>query len=136
MVDGIFHESVTLSVVLWTSRTGYSKTDSVLNRLIRGSIQTGLFASLFSLGDLATFLRYPDTNLYGMFAIPIGRIYTNVSASSIFGTIRSDDVSQTLLDTLLARDELREVLAGSIVDTESRTTVWLTTSPAHDLEMN
>ncbi|THH27974.1 hypothetical protein EUX98_g6204 [Antrodiella citrinella] len=87
----------TLTLVLLKSRTGFHKTDSVLYRLIRGAIQTGLFAGIFSLGDLATFLRYPDTNLYGMFAIPIGRIYTN-----------------TLLDTLLARDELRDKLSGTV----------------------
>jgi len=87
----------TLTLVLWRSRTGFRKTDSVLYRLMRGAIQTGLFAGIFSLGDLATFLQYPDTNLYGMFAIPIGRIYTN-----------------TLLDTLLARDELRDKLSGTV----------------------
>ena len=31
------------------------------------------------MGDLITFVVLPNTNLYGMFAIPIGRIYTNVS---------------------------------------------------------
>ncbi|TCD68569.1 hypothetical protein EIP91_010494 [Steccherinum ochraceum] len=90
-----------LTIVLLRSRTGFRKTDTVLYRLIRGAIQTGLFAGIFSLGDLATFLQYPDTNLYGMFAIPIGRIYTN-----------------TLLDTLLTRDELRDQLSGT-VDIES-----------------
>ena len=28
------------------SRTGFSKTDTVINRLIRGAIQTGLFAGM------------------------------------------------------------------------------------------
>ncbi|KAI0782949.1 hypothetical protein C8Q75DRAFT_811362 [Abortiporus biennis] len=88
--------TITLAFILFRSRTGFQKTDTVLNRLIRGAIQTGLFAGIFSMGDLLTFLKYPDTNLYGMFAIPIGRIYTN-----------------TLLDTLLTRDELRQFLSGS-----------------------
>ncbi|KAI0078275.1 hypothetical protein K474DRAFT_1706666 [Panus rudis PR-1116 ss-1] len=87
----------TLIYILWNSRTGFRKTDSVLYRLMRGAIQTGLFAGIFSIADLITFLALPQTNLYGMFAIPIGRIYTN-----------------TLLDTLLARDELREKLAASV----------------------
>ena len=33
---------------------------------------------IFSVGDLITFALLPNTNLYGMFAIPVGRIYTNV----------------------------------------------------------
>ncbi|KAH7906314.1 hypothetical protein BJ138DRAFT_1162927 [Hygrophoropsis aurantiaca] len=86
----------TLTIVLSQSRTGFRKTDSVLNRLIRGAIQTGLFAGIFSLGDLVSFLKWPNTNLYGMFAVPIGRIYTN-----------------TLLDTLLARTELKARMAGT-----------------------
>lgn len=86
-----------LIFLLWRSKTGFRKTDSVVNRLMRGAVQTGLFAGIFSAADLATFLTLPETNLYGMFAIPIGRIYTN-----------------TLLDTLLARGELREILAGPI----------------------
>lgn len=71
--------SGTLIVIFSHSRTGFRKTDTILNRLIRGAIQTGLFAGIFSIGDLITFIAVPSTNLYGMFAIPIGRIYTNVS---------------------------------------------------------
>ncbi|KAN0073600.1 hypothetical protein V8E55_012207 [Tylopilus felleus] len=86
----------TLIVIFSHSRTGFRKTDTILNRLIRGAIQTGLFAGIFSIGDLITFIAVPSTNLYGMFAIPIGRIYTN-----------------TLLDTLLTRESLRAEMAGT-----------------------
>ena len=55
----------------------------MINRLIRGAIQTGVFASIFSLGGLIGFLASPNTNLYGMFAIPIGRVYTAVSNVSL-----------------------------------------------------
>ncbi|KAI9463142.1 hypothetical protein HD554DRAFT_2175650 [Boletus coccyginus] len=79
--------TITLTIIFSRSRTGIRKTDAVLNRLIRGAIQTGLFIGIFSLGNLITFVLLPNTNLYGMFAIPIGRIYTN-----------------TLMDSLLARE--------------------------------
>ena len=74
--------AATLVIVFSRSRTGFRKTDTVLNRLIRGAIQTGLFAGIFSMADLITFVVLPNMNLYGMFAIPIGRIYTNVSVLS------------------------------------------------------
>ena len=74
---------VVLSFVLSRSRTGFRKTDTIVNRLIRGAIQTGLFASIFALADLFSFLLHRDTLLYAMFAYPIGRIYSNVSISSI-----------------------------------------------------
>ena len=69
-------------IVFARSRTGSRKTDTIVNRLIRGAIQTGLFAGIFSMGDLIMFVVFPNTNLCGMFAIPLGRIYTNVSVLS------------------------------------------------------
>lgn len=90
-----------LSYALSRSRTGFRRTDTIINRLIRGAIQTGLFASIFALADMFSFLLYRQTNLYAMFAYPIGRIYTN-----------------TLLDTLNCRAELKG--AKGSVDTESQ----------------
>ncbi|KAH0591134.1 hypothetical protein H2248_001233 [Termitomyces sp. 'cryptogamus'] len=93
-----------LSFVLSRSRTGFRKTDTIINRLIRGAIQTGLFASMFALADLFSFVLHGDTNLYAMFAYPIGRIYTN-----------------TLLDTLNARIELK-LMNASTMDVDEETT--------------
>ena len=71
-------------VIIFSSwRGGFRKTDSIVNRLIRGAIQTGLFAGIFSLGDLITFVIVPKTELYAMFVFPIGRIYTNVSVINV-----------------------------------------------------
>ncbi|KAJ7303535.1 hypothetical protein DFH08DRAFT_903969 [Mycena albidolilacea] len=75
-----------LIFVLVHSKTGFRRTDTIINRIIRGAIQTGLFVSMFALGDLFCFIFAPHTGFYMMFAYPLGRIYTN-----------------TLLDTLNAR---------------------------------
>ncbi|KAH0835496.1 hypothetical protein J3R83DRAFT_9165 [Lanmaoa asiatica] len=72
----------------------HHRSDTVLNRLICGAIRTGLFAGIFNMGDLICFLVFPSTNLYGMFSIPVGRIYTN-----------------TLMDGLLARKSLNAELS-------------------------
>ncbi|KAG6842453.1 hypothetical protein C0991_007583 [Blastosporella zonata] len=98
-VFGIY-AGVRSGIINHRSRTGFRKTDTIINRLIRGAIQTGLFASMFALADLFSFVLHGDTNLYAMFAYPIGRIYTN-----------------TLLDTLNARAGLK-VLHTSAVDVE------------------
>lgn len=34
---------------------------------------------MFALADMFSFLFHRDTNLYAMFAFPLGRIYTNVN---------------------------------------------------------
>lgn len=75
-------------IIFSRSRTGFHKTDTILNRLIRCAVQTGLFSGFFSLGNLITFVIFPDTDLYVMFAIPLGRIYTNVSVLSIAVALR------------------------------------------------
>ncbi|KAF7365500.1 hypothetical protein MVEN_00423000 [Mycena venus] len=79
-----------LTVALTRSKTGFKTTDTIINRLIGGAIRTGLFASIFALADLFSFLLHRNTNLYAMFAYPIGRIYTN-----------------TLLNTLNSRNSMK-----------------------------
>ncbi|KAJ7243942.1 hypothetical protein C8J57DRAFT_57279 [Mycena rebaudengoi] len=89
-----------LTVALARSKTGFRTTDTIINRLIGGAIRTGLFASIFALADLFSFLLHRDTNLYAMFAYPIGRIYTN-----------------TLLNTLNARADMK--VHEMMVDSEN-----------------
>jgi len=95
--------TISLITVLLRSRTGFRRTDTVVNRLIRGAIQTGFFVSLFAMADLFGFLFDQSSNLYSVFAMPIGRIYTN-----------------TLMDTLNARAHLK-TLGISPVDLDSET---------------
>ncbi|KAJ6588640.1 hypothetical protein B0H19DRAFT_1248263 [Mycena capillaripes] len=92
--------TASLVAALARSRTGFRKTDTVINRLIQGAIETGTFASMFALADLFSFVFFRNTNLYAMFAFPIGRIYTN-----------------TLLHTFNARADLRNM--DSIIDCDS-----------------
>ncbi|KAJ7640722.1 hypothetical protein DFH06DRAFT_1301762 [Mycena polygramma] len=98
-----FAITASLIVPLTRSRTGFRKTDAVINQLIQGAFQTGTFASLFALADLFAFIFWRNTNLYAMFVFPIGRIYTN-----------------TLLHTLNARGGLKGMDDNFIdCDTES-----------------
>ncbi|KAJ7806518.1 hypothetical protein B0H14DRAFT_2875440 [Mycena olivaceomarginata] len=62
-----------LIFVLVHSKTGFRHTDTIINRVIRGAIQTGLFVSMFALGDLFSSIFAPRTSFYLMFAYPIGR---------------------------------------------------------------
>ncbi|KAI6155754.1 hypothetical protein BKA82DRAFT_4082463 [Pisolithus tinctorius] len=100
--------TVTLSIILARAKTGLPTTDGVLRRLIRGAIQTGVFAIIFSLGDLITFLLLPNANFYGMFGIPVGRIYSN-----------------TLLDTLLVREKLKKELSSTAFQRASQVMGWI-----------
>ncbi|KAK0445139.1 hypothetical protein EV421DRAFT_340919 [Armillaria borealis] len=103
----------TLSYALYRARTGYHRTDSVIYRLIRGAVQTGLFACIFAMGHLTAFLISPDTLVYAFFAGSTGRMY-----------------SITLMDTLHSRNQLRDALSGTMDVNSSiiRTPIWRSSS--------
>ncbi|TEB34146.1 hypothetical protein FA13DRAFT_69153 [Coprinellus micaceus] len=86
-----------MSIFFYRHRTGYARTDRVINRLIRGCIQTGAFSAMLAICGLVAFLVRPHTIFYTMFMIPIGRTYTT-----------------TLMDTLNVRAELKERLMKDI----------------------
>ncbi|KAF8970866.1 hypothetical protein BDZ97DRAFT_1651989 [Flammula alnicola] len=69
-----------ITVFLWwylsRSRTGQKRSDNVISRLIRSSIETAAFGSFFCIMDLITFTILQRTNMHVIFAFPMGRIYT------------------------------------------------------------
>ena len=81
---------------LHTPRNHFRRTNMVLYRLIRASVEAGIFCTIFAVGNMVAFgktfypetmladialdiVAMPRTHLCGMLAFPIGRIYTNVS---------------------------------------------------------
>ncbi|KAH8831664.1 hypothetical protein DL96DRAFT_1552932 [Flagelloscypha sp. PMI_526] len=92
-----------LSRALWKSKTGSTRTNTIINRCIAASIQSGLFSSVFALGVVVAFLLSPDTYLYAIFAWPLGRIYSN-----------------SMLYTLVARKGLAKIAYGTSVAQNTR----------------
>ncbi|KAF6764394.1 hypothetical protein DFP72DRAFT_421555 [Ephemerocybe angulata] len=89
--------SAVLFITLQQSRTGFRRSDAVLNRLCRSAIQSGVFTSIMAILALVFFLGYPKTLFYGTFGVPIGRAYTC-----------------TLMDTLLCREEIRGIMNSTV----------------------
>ncbi|EIW74997.1 hypothetical protein CONPUDRAFT_169858 [Coniophora puteana RWD-64-598 SS2] len=88
-----FFITTTLIITLVRSKSEFEKTRhnaGMFNQLIRGAIQTGLFASAFAVSALISFILWPGSTLYGLFTLPVGRIY-----------------SVTLLNTLISRADLQ-----------------------------
>lgn len=85
--------TVILFFYLRRSKTGFSKTDTIIERLIRTAIETAAVGAIFCIVDVIVFTTRGNTNLHYFFALPQGRIYTN-----------------TLMLTLNSRSGLREHL--------------------------
>lgn len=81
-----------LCTLLHLSRTGFRKSDTMINRLILFSVNTGVLTSVCALGSLISILVAGQTFIYIAFFFCIGRLYTN-----------------SLLATLNARESIRKV---------------------------
>ncbi|KIK04879.1 hypothetical protein K443DRAFT_92257, partial [Laccaria amethystina LaAM-08-1] len=84
--------AATLCTLLHRSRTGFHRSDTVINKLMVFSVNTGLLTSLCALASLVSTLAWPTTFFYITFFFCIGRLYTN-----------------SLLATLNARKKIREL---------------------------
>ncbi|KAF7350632.1 hypothetical protein MSAN_01623400 [Mycena sanguinolenta] len=85
-----------LTLTLRKSKTSFARTDRILNRLIRTAVQSGSFTALFALGTLFSFRFSAKTDMLGLFALPIGRIYTH-----------------TMMDHLVSREQLQHMLTNN-----------------------
>lgn len=66
---------------LLKSRSGFEKSDSLVNYFTRRVIQLGLFAVIWSLAGMATWFLLPKYTVFAFFDMTSGSIYTHVSGS-------------------------------------------------------
>jgi hypothetical protein len=79
-----------LCTLLQKSRTGFRRSDTMINKLIAFSINTGLLTSICAVASLISIAAWPNTFIYIAFYFCLGRLYCN-----------------SLLATLNARKSLR-----------------------------
>lgn len=89
-----------LCTLLHLSRTGFYRSDTMINKLMLFAVNTGVLTSVCAVASLITILVAGNTFLYIAFFFCIGRLYTN-----------------SLLATLNARKKIRNV--GSAIHTPS-----------------
>ncbi|GLB38267.1 hypothetical protein LshimejAT787_0501320 [Lyophyllum shimeji] len=80
-----------LVAVLLPSRDNFHRTNTLINRVIRGAIQSG---------NIALLVIYPATQYCAIVSWPSAHLY-----------------SITIMDTLLVRRQLRELVRGNVVNT-------------------
>lgn len=96
---------ITISMVTFLARasTGFSQTDSVITKLIRMTVETGLVTTTAAITELILYLVYQKNNLHMIPALALAKLYTNTllatfnSRSVAFGgsTSRSDGDRET-----------------------------------------
>ncbi|KAH9965632.1 hypothetical protein BGW80DRAFT_753663 [Lactifluus volemus] len=91
--------SLILIRVLLKSRSGFGKSNSIVNHLIRNIIQTGCLATIWAVVALGSWFLLPNVTIYRLFDMTSGTVY----AHAIF-------------DTLLARAHLRGRTPSTFLD--------------------
>ncbi|KAF5376946.1 hypothetical protein D9615_007270 [Tricholomella constricta] len=102
----------TLVVYLKRHRTGFVRTDSQIDRIIRLAVQTGdtfvgLITAIWAFVDLVLYLLNPS-GLHLLFNFPLSKLYTNALMSSLnartYWQYDSDDNANASRDSSQLRD--------------------------------
>ena len=81
---------------LFRSRTGIKSTDTLLTRLSRYAIETGLVTTVVAIADLSLYHRYPDLNIHLVPCYSLTKAYSN----SLLAVSSSHDADTPWLDYL------------------------------------
>ncbi|KAF8798622.1 hypothetical protein BYT27DRAFT_6897122 [Phlegmacium glaucopus] len=75
--------AATLCTLLHLSRTGFRQSNTIINKLIIFSVNTGLITSLCALASMISILVAGNTFIYVAFFVCLGRLYTNSLLSTL-----------------------------------------------------
>lgn len=65
--------AIVLSFYLHTSRSGFKRTDTIINRLIMFTVNTGVLTGICAVLTLITNVAFPNTFIYMIFYIIVAR---------------------------------------------------------------
>ncbi|KAI0326501.1 hypothetical protein GY45DRAFT_101640 [Cubamyces sp. BRFM 1775] len=113
----------TLVVVLWCSRTGSKRTDTIIEILIIYSVNTGLLTSIFDLLSFIFALILPGNLIY----VAVGSVAVKLYANSVLAVLNSRrSLSQRMMqDVELGSFEPKRVLgAGALRPEDGPLETW------------
>ncbi|KAK2467379.1 hypothetical protein APHAL10511_000614 [Amanita phalloides] len=91
----------TLCTLLHRSRTGFHRSDTMINKLIIFAVNTGCLTSLCAIASLISIVVAGETFLYIAFFFCIGRLYSN----SLLATLNARKMIRGAADGIQSTDE-------------------------------
>ncbi|KAJ7778918.1 hypothetical protein B0H16DRAFT_1711269 [Mycena metata] len=73
----------TLAWVLRSKKTGFGSTDTIVNRIIRMTVQTGLITAIVNVLDMLSFLVIKNSTFNFMWSNPLSKLYSNCMMSTL-----------------------------------------------------
>ncbi|RPD62053.1 hypothetical protein L226DRAFT_535433 [Lentinus tigrinus ALCF2SS1-7] len=95
-----------LCTILQFSKTGFERSNLLINKLILFSVNTGLLTSICACISLITILALPDTFVYIFFFFMIGRLYANSLMATLNARKGLRDGSSAAPDTSVSLRDL------------------------------
>ncbi|KAK1231007.1 hypothetical protein PQX77_005894 [Marasmius sp. AFHP31] len=124
-VAGDVYIALALCYLLYRSKTGYKKSDTMVWRLSVYALETGLVTSACALGSLISIIAAPNTFIYICFFFCIGRLYAN----SLLANLNIRPHVRRLADNInydsTLFNELRFATSGTASRTLSRHTAGI-----------
>jgi hypothetical protein len=77
--------TVSLVLTLTKKKTGFAATDSVVDKIIRTTIQTGMLTAVFSILDVACFMALPHYAVNFVWDLALSKLYSNALMSTLNG---------------------------------------------------
>ncbi|KAJ6630310.1 hypothetical protein B0H10DRAFT_2207988 [Mycena sp. CBHHK59/15] len=87
--------TISLVVSLSKRKTGFSSTDSVIDKIIRMTIQTGMLTAVFSILDVICFMVLPHAAVNFIWDLALSKLYTNCLMSTLNARVGLNNVSAT-----------------------------------------
>jgi len=87
-VTSEFFISTFLIRALLNNRTGFKKSDNLVQYLMRRVVELGLFAAIWSFAGVATWFLLPRHPVFALFEVTVGAIYTHMIFDSLLSRTR------------------------------------------------
>ncbi|KAH7337103.1 hypothetical protein B0J17DRAFT_454199 [Rhizoctonia solani] len=107
LVASVVTDTIITCILTWylvTHRTGYSKTDDIISRLVRSTVQTGLMVTVWAIMNLILFVGMQSNKMYLFFQLPFCKLYTASLLSTLNARKNNKGISTAgeNSDTILA----------------------------------
>ncbi|KAJ6481574.1 hypothetical protein C8R47DRAFT_1218349 [Mycena vitilis] len=88
---------ILITISLSHRKTGFVATDSVIDKIIRTTIQTGLVTSVFSVLDVICFMVFPHYAINFVWDLALSKLYSNALLSTLNARAHLDSISTSHL---------------------------------------
>ncbi|KAJ4469530.1 hypothetical protein J3R30DRAFT_1564226 [Lentinula aciculospora] len=112
--------TVTLVQSLSKRKTAFGVTNTMIDKLIRMTVQTGMITAVCAIGDVACFMALPHTAINFTWDLALAKLYTNCLMSTLNARSALVNKSQTstsgmfinVIDSIHPKDSRRQTSSG------------------------